>query len=314
MNSRLTAISKIWSQIENYIRHLKRIHFAFGLKEVVLTITDRVIRPTTKNKEILKRNLQNKKGLEIGGPTKLFKDDGPIPVYCYLSSLDNCNYAKDTVWEGEIKNGNTFKYLEYRQAGEQYICECTDLGFIQDASYDCILSSHTIEHVANPIKALLEWKRVLKVGGNMLIVFPHMQYTFDRFRSRTTIDHIISDYTNNIEEDDLTHLDEIVRLHDIILDPAVKDRNFLKQRCNQNFKSRCIHHHVFDTLLAVELVSLVGLKIIFTETVRPYNIIILCEKTAEVAKSIAKVDKALLKVWIQNSKFSKDDENCKIQM
>ena len=42
----------------------------------------------------------------------------------------------------------------------------------ENNSLDYILSSHVIEHVPNPIKAFMEWNRVLKDQGIIFMIFP----------------------------------------------------------------------------------------------------------------------------------------------
>jgi len=42
----------------------------------------------------------------------------------------------------------------------------------EDNSADFILSSHVIEHVPNPIAAFLEWQRVIKPGGYVVMIVP----------------------------------------------------------------------------------------------------------------------------------------------
>ena len=41
-----------------------------------------------------------------------------------------------------------------------------------DNTFNCVFMSHAFEHFINPIKALLEIRRVLKVGGKVIIVTP----------------------------------------------------------------------------------------------------------------------------------------------
>ena len=43
---------------------------------------------------------------------------------------------------------------------------------VPNASQDYVISSHVIEHVPDPISAFLEWKRVIRPGGTVLMVFP----------------------------------------------------------------------------------------------------------------------------------------------
>ncbi|CAB1208097.1 hypothetical protein [Acinetobacter bouvetii] len=52
-----------------------------------------------------------------------------------------------------------------------------------------------------------------------MLVVPHKDGTFDHFRSVTTLEYLINDFNNeDIDERDLTHLDEILKLHDLSRD------------------------------------------------------------------------------------------------
>lgn len=42
----------------------------------------------------------------------------------------------------------------------------------EDGSFDKIYSSHTIEHVPDPVKMLREIERVLRPGGKVLLIYP----------------------------------------------------------------------------------------------------------------------------------------------
>lgn len=48
-----------------------------------------------------------------------------------------------------------------------------DLETIADASLDWLFSSHCLEHLEDPERALRNWLRVVKVGGSLLIAVPH---------------------------------------------------------------------------------------------------------------------------------------------
>lgn len=47
-----------------------------------------------------------------------------------------------------------------------------DLNIFADGVFDYVVARHNLEHYKDPIKALQEWKRVLKKGGIMGIVVP----------------------------------------------------------------------------------------------------------------------------------------------
>ena len=43
---------------------------------------------------------------------------------------------------------------------------------VDDESQDFVLSSHVLEHIPDPISAFLEWQRVVKPGGYVVMVVP----------------------------------------------------------------------------------------------------------------------------------------------
>lgn len=224
-----------------------------------------------------KNQFVGKSGIEIGGPSPVFSGRGIFPVYPMVENLDNCNFRATTVWEGSINRGKTFLFDPGKPAGQQHIAEATALAELPFGAYDFVLSSHMLEHSANPIQALSEWKRLLKNGGILVLVLPDKNHTFDRQRPTTALGHLIEDFNVGMTEDDLTHLPEILALHDLKLDPEAGDVTTFKSRSLRNFENRCLHHHVFDTRLAVDLVEYVGLKVIAIEEIRPHHILLLAE-------------------------------------
>lgn len=219
-------------------------------------------------------------GLEIGGPSNNFSRRGLIPIYPIAQKIDNVNFAHNTLWEGTISEGNSFIFNKTKKPGYQYIGEASNLEFIKNSSYDFILSSHCIEHLANPIQGLSEWIRVLKKDGLLVLVVPHKDGTFDHQRPVTSLEHLIHDFNNQIDESDMTHLDEILRLHDLTKDPGAADFQFFNERSKQNEQNRCLHQHVFDSQLAIEMVNYCGLKILAVELFLPDQIIIISRKTS----------------------------------
>jgi SAM-dependent methyltransferase len=200
----------------------------------------------------IERALQGKRGLEIGGPSSIFSPATPNgfipPVYAIAASMDNCNFATNTTWShGET--GRTFRYLPDAEPGMQYIDDATDLASIADGSYDFLLASHILEHVANPLRALEEFHRVLKPKGSMLIAVPNQLHTFDHRRPVTTFAHLEADLAANTDDSDMTHLDEILALHDLEMDKPAGSHEEFRERCLRNREARCMHHHVFNLAL-----------------------------------------------------------------
>jgi len=93
-----------------------------------------------------------------------------------------------------------FKQEEIRRCGKALPVDIVANGDalpVLDGSQDFVISSHVIEHFPNPIKALLEWNRVIRTGGVIFMIIPHKDRTFDQGASCTTLEHLISDYRNN---------------------------------------------------------------------------------------------------------------------
>jgi SAM-dependent methyltransferase len=261
------------------LKKVKLILKENGLRGLLKTTFNSVYPQKPKSFKICRDLILNKTGLEIGGPSSLFSRKGIIPLYQYIERLDNCNFSSQTIWEGQIKDGFTFQYDINHSCGYQYILDTTRLNKIPSGKYDFIFSSHVIEHIANPIKALFEWIRVLKDEGVLVLIIPHKAGTFDHNRDITLLSHLIDDYTDDTEENDLTHLEEILELHDLEKDPEAGSFDNFKKRSHENFKNRCLHHHVFNTYLAVKLIDFIKLQILSVEAISPCHIIIIARKS-----------------------------------
>jgi SAM-dependent methyltransferase len=196
-----------------------------------------------------------KNGLEIGGPSKIFTKK--IPIYRILNSLDGVNFKENNLWR---ERGSLFKF------NNEYISESIDLKSFKDNQFDFILSSHSLEHSANPLKALFEFKRVVKNGGYLLIIIPKKDHNFDRKRPITSFETILNKFESNAGEEDLSSLEEILELHDLGSNPEADDfSNFINMALN-NYDHRALHHHVFDMSLLKQVFNFIGLKLIVTET------------------------------------------------
>ena len=68
------------------------------LRDLLYVMTYR--RMVSKDKEIYEKILKGKKGIEIGGPSIIFKDI--LQVYQVASGVDGVNYSDKTMWEGSI--------------------------------------------------------------------------------------------------------------------------------------------------------------------------------------------------------------------
>lgn len=184
------------------------------------------------------------KAIECGGPSAAFEQ---LNIYQNLISCDNIKFTKNISLLNKF--AGDFIYCDKKLKGNLFWCDAVDMGIFETDSYELLLSSNNLEHIANPIKALYEWKRVIKNDGYIMLVLPRKESNFDHRRPITTFEHIIKDYNNSIKEDDMTHLEEILSLHDLERDPYAKPASWFEERSKDNITHRCLHHHVFDTQL-----------------------------------------------------------------
>ncbi len=219
--------------------------------------------------------LRDKVGLEIGGPSRIFAKRHLIPVYNLCQRVDNCNFDSQTIWSGTVKDSGF-----HHRLGEQFVADASDLSILPDDKYDFVLASHALEHIANPMRALREWKRVLKVGGALLVIVPDKRRTFDHKRPFTTIEHLESDFQANTQEDDLTHLEEILALHDLSLDPLAGSRQQFRERCLRNQSVRAMHHHVYSPEVLGLMLQRFDMRVLSLATERSYNIIGFAQKVS----------------------------------
>lgn len=214
-----------------------------------------------------------KRGLEIGGPSPMFHANKLIPVYDRCASIDDCNFSSQTIWSSN-SDLETFG----ARFGKQFVSEACDLSQIPNGEYDFLLASHVLEHVANPLRALGEWSRVVVPGGALLVLVPDKRNSFDHRRPYTSFSHIASDFQKCTSEDDLEHVEEVVKLHDLGLDPEAGSPAQFRDRCLRNSSVRAVHHHVFSPEVLIEMFSFLKLFVISISIERPYHIIVLARR------------------------------------
>ena len=69
-----------------------------------------------------------------------------------------------------------------------------ELASIPDRSQDFIIANHVLEHADNPIRVLLNWGRLLKPEGVLMVTVPVAERCFDKGRRQTTLEHLAEDH------------------------------------------------------------------------------------------------------------------------
>ena len=107
-----------------------------------------------------------------------------------VDKADNTFYADD-----QIANCGRAATVDVRARGD-------DLPF-EDDSYDFVLTSHVIEHMPDPIRALREWMRVAR--RYVFVVVPHRDRTFDHDRELTPVAELLERHEKGFWSEDDTH-------------------------------------------------------------------------------------------------------------
>tara|TARA_B100001093_G_C26630226_1_gene928544 strand:- start:606 stop:800 length:195 start_codon:yes stop_codon:yes gene_type:complete len=56
------------------------------------------------------------------------------------------------------------------------------------------------------VKAFVEFYRVIKPGGMIYIVVPNKIKTLDRNRPTTSVDHMLEEFSNDVEDSNPNHI------------------------------------------------------------------------------------------------------------
>ena len=146
-----------------------------------------------------------------------------------------------------------------------------DLPF-ESGTIDILVSAHCLEHMANPIKTINEWCRVVGSDGVIWFILPHGSRTFDSLRPLTSTDHIFDDFNHKTTEDDQTHWTEFRDLT-ILSGHRLIPPEYIEQARKGNFdffnSQRLIHHHVWTLSSFIELLATLNLEILNATDVVP---------------------------------------------
>ena len=208
--------------------------------------------------------LKGRKALELGGPTALWLPGAKTPVYSWLAACDQINLFSLPEAFGTVKRMRLPSC--FGRQGRKYDMASE----VPTGRYDALLSSHVIEHLANPLKALSELIAKLNVGGMVLSFVPNRAAFWDAARNLTTMQHLRADFLRATDESDLSHLEENLALggaHPWLRAQLQGKRHVdvpqamsAEQAFRQNIRVRVLHHHTFDERLVRTMHEALGLR------------------------------------------------------
>lgn len=177
--------------------------------------------------------------------------------------MDNIVFSDNTIW---AKHTTVFNYYPGK-VGRVIFNDAVDIRGVADGTYAFLFASHCLEHIANPLKALFEWTRIVADGGYIVLILPEKSKCFDHRRNVSSFATIMNQYRNNVGEDDLSTLPEILEKHDLSMDSPAGNYEQFKARSLNNFHNRCLHHYVYSPELLKEMCVATKLEFIYTETI-----------------------------------------------
>ncbi|OGW58853.1 MAG: hypothetical protein A2Y48_02110 [Nitrospirae bacterium RIFCSPLOW2_12_42_9] len=138
-------------------------------------------------------------------------------------------------------------------------CKADDI-MAPDESFEFVLSEHVLEHLSDPVRAIKEWKRILKPKGKIFLFLPHKERTFDRNRERTRLAHLFDDYSMQISATDTTHLEDWIRN---VIRPGLAPQ-YKSIPAEKHPELGLIHHHVWTDEDICELLQILDFKILYS--------------------------------------------------
>ena len=127
-------------------------------------------------------------GLEIGGAAH-----NTFPGI-NAKNVDLGDASWEFYKESQIKQCGTYLPVDIKASGDDIP--------VDNNSQDFVINSHVLEHFQNPIKAMVEWDRVVKPGGHIFMIVPHKMRTFDIDKPRTTLVEVVQRWYEKLPNND----------------------------------------------------------------------------------------------------------------
>lgn len=143
-------------------------------------------RTTLEMREIAVSRLTGR-GIEVGAGASPM----PIPLACDVRYVDQYDLVGLHQHSYEGQEGGDIIVPDV-------VASFEDLSPFADSSQDFVVACHVIEHTRDPVGALAGAWQKLRPGGWLCLVVPEIARTFDRFRTSTTLSHLIADYRDPV--------------------------------------------------------------------------------------------------------------------
>ncbi len=141
-----------------------------------------------RDSKFVSRYLKGLKGVEIGAAAS---------NNYFLDALNVDRWGElDTPYKQQERR------MVFHVARVDVVAPGDDLPF-EDGSHDFVFSSHVIEHLPDPIRALAEWHRVAR--RYVVAVVPHRDRTFDADRPLSTVEELLERHRTGFDSEEDRH-------------------------------------------------------------------------------------------------------------
>lgn len=125
---------------------------------------------------------------------------------------------------------------------------------VADATFDFVVANHVLEHLTDPIRALIEWRRILKPDGLLMLALPDKRFTFDASRPRTTLFHLIDDHASSAPPlvRNRAHLEEWAEHVEHLRPGSPEHAQWIEGQLRDGY---AVHNHVWIPRDIVELIT-----------------------------------------------------------
>lgn len=173
------------------------------------------------------------RGAEVGAGSRPF----PVPSdasVLYGDIRDSAALKKyfstDTVEQGSFLDAQTF-------AG------------VADGAFDFVISAHVLEHLRDPIGAIVQTMRVLRSGGAFLLVVPDRRKTWDHRRPNMTVEHALQDYGDGGESTTRqSYWEHLTYVHPVLTGVSLPAEEIDRQATAsaERWREFDVHFHAWD--------------------------------------------------------------------
>jgi hypothetical protein len=95
----------------------------------------------------------------------------------------------------------------------------------------------------------------------MFLILPNKQSNADHNREYTSFAHLLDDYYKDTNENDTTHIGELLSLYDSRYYSVSKEQ--FQILLKSNYKYRCAHHHVYSASILKEICVFFDMEILY---------------------------------------------------